>query len=51
MVVCVQLIHSSLGDRGDIFVFHFIIIIKSKVSTFPALVIFSAADVSGVVVK
>ena len=42
-VVCVELAHSSLGDREDIFVTHLIIIviIKSEVSTFPFGVIFS----------
>ena len=42
--VCVKLAHSNLGDdRADIFVTHFIIIIKLEVSVFPTVVIFSMA--------
>ena len=38
-VACVQLIHSRLSDKNDIFVNHFIIIIIiSKVSTFPNVI-------------
>ena len=40
-VVCFKLSNSSLGDRKDIFITHFIIIIKSEVSTFPIVFIFS----------
>ena len=40
-VICVQLAHSNLGDREDIFITHFIIIIKSEISTLPIVVIFS----------
>ena len=39
-VVCVQLAHFSIGDRKDISIAHVIIIIKSKVSTFPIVIIF-----------
>ena len=38
-VVCDKLVHSSLGDREDVFITHFTIFIKSQVSTF--VVIFS----------
>ena len=31
--------HVNLGDREDIFITHFIIIIKSEVLTFPIIVI------------
>ena len=40
-VVCVQLTHFSSGDWKDIFIAHVIIIIKSEVSTFPIVIIFS----------
>ena len=39
-VICVELAHSNLGDREDIFITHFIIIIKSEISTLPIVVIF-----------
>ena len=39
----VKLAHSSSGDREDICITHLIIIIKSEVSTFPIVVIFSVA--------
>ena len=39
-VVCVQLAHLSIGDWKDISIAHVIIIIKSKVSTFPIVFIF-----------
>ena len=39
-VAFVELAHSSLGDRKDIFITHLNLIIKSKVSTFPIVVIF-----------
>ena len=39
-VVCVQLIHFSIGDWKDISTAHDIIIIKSDVSTFPIIIIF-----------
>ena len=42
-VACVQLVHSSVGNWSDIFVTHIIIIIKSKVSNFPIIVIFSVS--------
>ena len=38
--VCVQLTHSCLGDRRDIFIAHVVIIIKSEVSSFHTVVIF-----------
>ena len=37
---CVQLAHSSWGDWKDIFVTHFIIILKSEVSNLPIVVFF-----------
>ena len=37
-VVCVELVHSSLADREDIFITYLIIIIKSGVSIFPIVV-------------
>ena len=40
-VVCVKQAHSSSGGREDIFVTHFVTIIKSGVSTFPIVDIFS----------
>ena len=40
MVLCVEITHSSLGDRKDIFTTHFIVLIKSEVLTFPIFVIF-----------
>ena len=40
-VACGKLVQSSLGDRWDIFITHLIIIIKSEVSAFPIVVIFS----------
>ena len=39
-VVCVELVHWSLGDRENIFITHLIITIKSEVSIFPIVVIF-----------
>ena len=44
-VAFVQLAHSSLGEWKDIFVIHLIVIIKSEVSTFPIVVIFSVPKV------
>ena len=40
-LVCVKLWHSSLGDWEDILIIHLIVIIKSEVSSFPTVVIFS----------
>ena len=40
-VVCVQPNHSRLGDLEDIFVTHLSIIIKSGLSKFPFVAIFS----------
>ena len=40
-VVCVQLAHFGIGDWKDISIAHVIIIIKSEVSTFPIVIIFS----------
>ena len=40
-VVYVQLSHSSLGDRQDLFIILIIIIIKSEITTFPIACIFS----------
>ena len=40
-VACVELAHSNLGDWKAIFIIHLIIIIKSEVSIFPIVVIFS----------
>ena len=40
-VECVQLAHFSIGDWKDISIAHFIIIIKSEVSTFPIVITFS----------
>ena len=39
-VVCVQLVHFSIGDWKDISIARVIIIIKSEVSTFPVVIIF-----------
>ena len=39
--MCVQLPHFSIGDWKDISIAHVIIIIKSEVSTFPIVIIFS----------
>ena len=39
--VCVQLAHFSIGDWKDLSIAHVIIIIKSEVSTFPIVIIFS----------
>ena len=39
--VCVELAHWNLGDRENIFITHLIITIKSEVSIFPIVVIFS----------
>ena len=40
-VVCVQVVHFSIGDWKDIAIAHVIIIIKSEVSDFPIAIIFS----------
>ena len=40
-VVCVQLFHFSIGDWKDWSIVHVTIIIKSEVSTFPIVIIFS----------
>ena len=40
-VVCVQLAHFSIGFWKDISIAHVIIIIKSEVSTFPIVIMFS----------
>ena len=45
-VVCVQPVHFSIGDWKDISIAHVVIIIKSKVSTFPIVVIFFRGCVS-----
>ena len=50
-VVYIQLTYQSLDDREDIFVTHFIITIKSEVSTFPIIVIFFLGCLSEVVVN
>ena len=42
-VLCVQLTHSGLGDEDEIFITHLMIIIKSEVSAFNIVVIFSWA--------
>ena len=49
-VVCDRLSHLSLGNREDISVIHFIIIIESKVSSIPIVSIFLRGCVSDVVV-
>ena len=50
-VLCVKLAHSILGDRGDMFITHLIIIvIKSEVSTCPIIVIFFSGCVPEAVV-
>ena len=49
-VVCVKQAHSSSGGREDIFVTHFVTIIKSGVSTFPIVDIFFRGCVPQVVV-
>ena len=48
-VVCVKLAHSSLDDREDISIAH-LIIIKSEVSTYPIVVIFSSGCVIVVII-
>ena len=40
-VVCVKVAHSSIDDHEEILITHLIIIIKSEISTFPVVVIFS----------
>ena len=40
-VVCIQLAHLNIGDWKDISIAHVITIIKSEVSTFPIVFIFS----------
>ena len=49
-VVCVQLAHFSIGDWKDISIAHVIIIIKSEVSTFPIVIIFSRGCVPAMLV-
>ena len=49
-VACVELAHSSLGDWKNLYITHLIIIIKSEISTFPIVVIFSRGCVSEMVV-
>ena len=49
-VACVELAHSSLGNWKNLFITHFIIIIKSEVSTFPIVVIFFRGCVSEMVI-
>ena len=50
-VACVKPALSSLGDREDVFVTDLIFVIKSKVSTFTIVVIFSCGWVPVVVVS
>ena len=51
MEVCVKLAHSCLGDRGDIFVTHHIVIIISEVSIFPLVAIIFRGCVPEVIVS
>ena len=49
-VACVQLVYFNIGDWKDIFIVHVIIIIKSEVSTFLIVIIFSCGCVPEVFV-